>query len=131
MIFTGLFRIPKSFFFSCLKFSHKIQTSVSPKHDLPNYGLFLCASLNSSNKPIQQINVIIRKNQSQYQLVNFYHGSLCSLAIKTLKQAINNDHLLSLPAINKLNFEKYIFDKKINTYGTFTLWRWINYRWKA
>ena len=67
---------------------------------------------NSSNKITQQMNVILHKNESHYQLATFYHGSLCSLTIKTLNQAINNDQLLSWPAIDKLNFDKNIVDTK-------------------
>ena len=67
---------------------------------------------NSSNRTTQQINVILHKNQSHHQLATFYHGALYSPRIKTLKQANNNDQLLSWPAINKLNFGKYIVDTK-------------------
>ena len=58
------------------------------------------------------INVIIHKNQLQYQLANFYPGALCSPTIKTLTKAINNDQLISWPAIVKKNFNKCIVDTK-------------------
>ena len=60
----------------------------------------------------QKINIIVPKNQTQYQLANFYHGALCSPTIKTLQSAINNNQLLSWPAIEKLNFPKVILDTK-------------------
>ena len=73
-----------------------------PQHD----------NIKNVNHQRKRINVIIPKNQSQYQLANFYHGALCSPTIKTLQKAINNDQLLSWPVIEKLNFNKCIIDTK-------------------
>ena len=57
---------------------------------------------NTSNQP--QLNIIISKNKNKYQLANFYHAALCSPTLSTLRHAIQNDHLLSWPAIHDLTF---------------------------
>ena len=64
----------------------------------------------STPKANGKINVITHKNQSQYTLANFFHGALCSPTIKTLIAAIQNDHLISWPGMDKINFTKAIQD---------------------
>ena len=51
-----------------------------------------------------QVNVILQKNKSKYELANFYHAALCSPTLTTLHQAINNNQQLSWPAIHELIF---------------------------
>ena len=46
----------------------------------------------------------IRQNKPNYQLANFYHGTLYSPTFTTLCQAIRNDHLITWPAIESFFF---------------------------
>ena len=57
-----------------------------------------------------KINVITKLNQSTYELANFYHACLFSPTIRTLQDAIHNNHLVTWPSINKINFKKCIQD---------------------
>ena len=41
------------------------------------------------------LNVIIQRNKTKFQLANFYHGALGSPVISTLQKAINNNHFVS------------------------------------
>ena len=48
------------------------------------------------------------KNKSK--LAQFSHGILFSPVISTLMKAIANDHFITWPGIEKLNFEKLVMD---------------------
>ena len=56
------------------------------------------------------MNVLTKLNQSTYELANFYHACLFSPTIRTIQDAINNNHLVTWPGIDKLNFTKLIQD---------------------
>ena len=57
-----------------------------------------------------KLNVLVPKCQTKTELAQFYHAAICSPVLRTLQQAIHNDHFLSWPGIDKINFEKYITD---------------------
>ena len=65
----------------------------------------------------QNVNFIIQRNKTKYQLANFYHGALCSPSLPTLIRAINNDHFLTWPGIKKLNFRLNIVDTQAMDFG--------------
>ena len=58
----------------------------------------------------QKINIIIQIDKNKADLAKFLHGTLFSPAISTLKKAIANNHLLTWPGIEKLNFTKLVVD---------------------
>ena len=60
----------------------------------------------------QVLNVILQKNKTKFQLANFYHGDMCSPVLTTLQKAIRNNHLVSWPAIHKINFPLNIIDTR-------------------
>ena len=55
-----------------------------------------------------KLNIILPKNKTQTDLARFYHATICSPVPRTLQMAIRNDHFLSWPGIDKINFEKFI-----------------------
>ena len=68
-------------------------------------------------KTQQQLNIILPKNKSKYQLANVYHAALCSPTLTTLRQAINNNQLISWPAIQELNFNHSSIDTTATALG--------------
>ena len=67
-------------------------------------------SLITSSRYQSSLNVITKLSQSNYELANFFHACLFSPAIRTLQDAIHNNHLVTWPGIDKLNFPKLIRD---------------------
>ena len=58
------------------------------------------------------LNVILQKSKTKFQLATFYHGAMCSPVLTTLQNAIRNNHLVSWPAIHKINFLSNIVDTR-------------------
>ena len=63
-----------------------------------------------SDPPLHSANVITKLDKSNYELANFYHGCMFSPTIRTLHTMIRNNHLVTWPGVNKLNFQKSIVD---------------------
>ena len=62
------------------------------------------------HQQVRRANFIVPAQQTKSDLAAFFHASMCSPVLKTLQQAIRNDHLVSWPGIDKINFEKFITD---------------------
>ena len=58
----------------------------------------------------ERVNIIVPNSNTKTDLAKFFHASLCSPVLRTLQLAIRNDHLLSWPGIDKINFDKFITD---------------------
>ena len=56
----------------------------------------------------KNMNYIFSKNKSQSDLARYYHATLFSPSISTLKKAINNGNLSTFPGITQLNFNALI-----------------------
>ena len=52
----------------------------------------------------QVANVIIKLDPSRAKLADFLHGCLCSPCPSTLMKAIKNNHFVSWPGMNEINF---------------------------
>ncbi len=103
MIASHCFTKKKSKYFKNNKVNlHGIMNESDRLWDLP-----IISSKSGPNiTPKQQnLNVIIQRNKTKYQLANFYHVALCSPALSTLIKAINNNHFLSWPWIKKIKFQ--------------------------
>ena len=70
----------------------------------------LSAPVTSKQFHQQTANIILPTNQTKTELAKFYHAAIYSPVLRTLQLAIRNDHFLSWPGIEKINFPKFITD---------------------
>ena len=71
------------------------------------------------HKPKQQVaNVIVKLESSKSKLADFLHGCLFSPCPSMLMKAIKNNHLLSWPGIQQIDFSKYVNDNVATFKGT-------------
>ena len=57
------------------------------------------------------INAVVRKDQTKSKLADFLHIYVFILALSIFQQAIRNKILVTWPAIDTINFEKFVNDK--------------------
>ena len=62
------------------------------------------------DQPQESINVIIRKDTTKQHLNEYLYKCAFSPFLSTFQRAIQKGHFLTWPGIDKINFEKYIYN---------------------
>ena len=65
-------------------------------------------TLNMDQSETPKLNVIIQVDKNKAELAQFLHATLFSPTVRTLQKAILNNHFLSWPGIEKVQFDKLV-----------------------
>ena len=66
----------------------------------------------TKNTPILYLNAVTRKDRTKSELADFLHACAFSPTLTTFHKAIKNQNFVTWPAINSINFENFIGDKR-------------------